>query len=88
MIVNLITKEELQQFKKELLTELAELIKSKETVTPKWLKSYQVRELLGISRGTLQHLTDKGTLKATLVGGLLFYEYDDIVKLMRGGKKK
>ena len=87
MTVNLITKEELQQFKKELLTELVEIVNSKETTTPKWLKSYQVRELLGISRGTLQHLTEKRTLKATLVGGLLFYEYDDIVKLMRGGNR-
>lgn len=88
MIVNLITKEELHQFKKELLTELVEIINSKETTTPKWLKSYQVRELLGISRGTLQNMRENGTLKATPVGGLMFYEYDDIVKLMRGGKRK
>jgi hypothetical protein len=81
-----ITKEELHQFKKELLAELVEIINSKETSTPKWLKSYQVREMLGISRATLQTLRDKGTLKATQIGGLMFYEYDEIVRVLRGGK--
>ncbi|HVT87046.1 MAG TPA: helix-turn-helix domain-containing protein [Chitinophagaceae bacterium] len=87
MTVNLITKEELQLFKKELLAELTAVVNAKEAPTPKWLKSYQVRELLGISRGTLQSLRERGTIKATLVGGLMFYEYDEIVKLLRGGRK-
>lgn len=87
MSVEILTKADLQQFKTDLFTELKELL---DNITPgaqkKWLKSYEVREMLGISRGTLQHLKDSQQLHPTLVGGLLFYEYDEIVKLMQGNK--
>ena len=87
MSVEILTKADLQQFKTELLDELKQLLKA---TTPagqkKWLKSWEVREMLGISRGTLQNMRQTGTLKATPVGGLMFYDYDDIAKLMRGDK--
>ena len=34
-----------------------------------WLKSHEVRRLLKISHGTLQHLRDSGQLKFSKVGG-------------------
>lgn len=87
MSINILTQEDLQKFKTELFAELKTLISQYPTEAPKkWLKSYEVRQMLGISRGTLQHLKDNRTLNPTLVGGLLFYEYDEITKLM-GGKK-
>jgi len=86
MGVNILTKEDLQQFKGELLAELVKLFTNQVPVKKKWLKSYEVRELLGISRGTLQNLKDNGTLHPTLIGGLLFYDYDEIFKIMKGGK--
>ena len=89
MSVQLITKEDLQQFKSELLTEIKQLFGN--TTPPnqkKWLKSWEVREMLGISRGTLQNMRDNGTLQATPVGGLMFYDYDDIAKLMQGNKQQ
>jgi len=39
---------------------------------------------MGISRGTLQTLRTNGTIKATKIGGLMFYAADDISKLMQG----
>lgn len=87
MNVNIVSKEDLQEFRKQLLEDIRQLLEDKPSATPKWLKSYQVREMLGISRGTLQQLRNNGTLTATAVGGLMFYEYDDIVKLMRSGKE-
>lgn len=87
MSVHLITKEDLSQFKTELLSEIKELLA--QAATPqkkKWLKSWEVREMLGISRGTLQNMRNNGTLQATPVGGLMFYDYDDIAKLMHGKK--
>jgi hypothetical protein len=87
MAVNILTKEDLQQFKIELLTEIKQLLCN--TTPPnqkKWLKSWEVREMLGISRGTLQSMRNNGTLEATPVGGLMFYDYDDIAKLMQGNK--
>jgi len=88
MSVNILTKEDLQQFKSDLFTELKDLFTSTtSTAKKKWLKSWEVREMLGISRGTLQNMRTNGTLNATQVGGLMFYDYDDIAKLMQGKKK-
>jgi predicted site-specific integrase-resolvase len=48
----------------------------------KWLKSYEVRELLNISPGTLQNLRINGTLPYTKIGGVMFYDYEDIKKIL------
>ena len=89
MAVEIITKQDLAQFKTELLDDIKEIINSGETTQAprKWLKSYEVKKMLGISPGTLQNLRINGTLSYTKIGGLIFYSYDDIVKLMEGKKK-
>ncbi|WP_429050529.1 helix-turn-helix domain-containing protein [Chitinophaga sp. W3I9] len=49
-----------------------------------WLKSYEVRDMMGISEGTLQNMRNNGTLAHRKVGGLMYYKYSDILKLMDG----
>ena len=90
MAVEIITKEDLRIFKEELLTEIRELLKKKgaDLNTKEWLKSYEVRKMLGISPGTLQQLRINGTLAYSQVGGLIFYKYSDIVKLMNDAQHK
>lgn len=89
MGVTILTKEDLQQFKTELIAEIKTLInQSPPKDQKKWLKSWEVREMLGISRGTLQNLHATGQLPGNLVGGLLFFDYDDNMKLMSGNKLK
>ena len=87
MAVELITKDDLLRFKQEFFTELDQRLQSNNADQKQWLKSYQVREMLGISRGTLQHLRTNGTLNATRIGGLMFYSYQDITRLMQGQNK-
>jgi hypothetical protein len=85
----ILTQEDLQKFKTELFAELKKLISEyPQTTQKKWLKSYEVRNMLGISRGTLQHLYDSHQLPGTRIGGLLFYDYEDIQKLMQPKKKE
>ncbi len=89
MAVNILTREDLQQFKTELLAEIKSLINASPSKDQKkWLKSWEVREMLGISRGTLQNLHTSGQLPGNLVGGLLFFDIDDIMKLMTSNKLK
>lgn len=88
MAINILTQEDLQQFKTELFAELKNLLPQFSAgAQKKWLKSYEVREMLGISRGTLQNLYNTGALPGNRVGGLTFYDYDDIQKLMQSAKK-
>lgn len=85
MTVDLITKEDLANFKKELLIELVSMLKEK-TSEAKWLKAPQVRKLLSISPGTLQNLRINGTLPYTKVGGVTYYAMSDIEKIMQSSK--
>ncbi len=87
MSIEILTKQDLSIFKTELLSELKAILTPSKPGDSKWLKSYEVRELLGISPGTLQNMRINGTLTYTKVGGLIFYSYDDILKLMEGNKK-
>ena len=86
MAAEIITKEDLDQFKIELFAELKKLAigPSTEHADKKWLKSAEVRKLLQISAGTLQNLRINGTISYTKVGSLLYYQQEDIIKLLEG----
>jgi hypothetical protein len=87
MNVELITREDLKQFKNEMLTEMKHLFKPGQGQSKQWLKSYEVRKLLNISPGTIQNLRINGTLRYTKIGGLLYYKLEDIEKLLEGNSK-
>lgn len=82
MSVEIITKEDLHHFRIQLLDDLKQIIHQKSPQQKEWLKSPEVRKLLRISPGTLQNLRIKGTLRCAKIGGMLFYKYDDIEKLL------
>jgi hypothetical protein len=79
----LITMEDLEVFKTDLLHEIKALLKDGSVQSgKKWLKSSEVKKMLGISAGTLQNLRINGTLPFTKIGGIIFYSYDGIAKLL------
>ncbi|MBL7724830.1 MAG: helix-turn-helix domain-containing protein [Chitinophagaceae bacterium] len=78
---------DLQQLKLELLREIKKLSANQPTLPQRpWLKSHEVRKLLKISHGTLQHLRDSGQLKFSKVGGIFFYEVRDIEEMLKEGR--
>ena len=87
MAIEVITKEDLNEFRQLLIADLSTLLDIKpQQQQKKWLKSNEVRELLNISPGTLQNLRINGTLTYTRVGGILFYESAHIDKLLNENK--
>lgn len=90
MAVELITKEDLNNLKDDILNEIRQLIKPKQNnpAQKEWLKSYEVRKMLSISPGKLQNMRVNGTIAYTRIGGLMFYKYDDIVKLMEENRNQ
>jgi hypothetical protein len=87
MAAQIITTEDLYIFKQELLEELKELIIKLPTQQKKWLKSPEVRKMLGISPGTLQNLRVNGTLPYTKIGGVVYYAYDDIQRVLEKNQR-
>lgn len=83
---DLITKDDLEKFKLELFAELKRpsYKLNKKDEKKEWLKSFEVRQLLNISAGTLATLRRSNTLKFSKIGGLLYYRHDDILTLLEG----
>ena len=76
-----VTKRDLLNFGNLLLSEIKNS-KTTETPTKQWLKSAEVREILKISPGTLQNLLINWTLKYKRIGGIIYYNYEGIVKML------
>lgn len=83
MITNIVTPEDLHEFRKELLAEIKELLVRHQRITiDHWIKSGQVMDKLGISPGTLQNLRINGTLPFTKLGGIIFYDESKIEDIL------
>jgi hypothetical protein len=83
----LITVDDLVEFKKELVQELLKALQTHPNLSPKkWMKSHEVRRLLKVSPGTLQTLKSSGVLPYTKMGGVHFYDYQDIQNILESGK--
>lgn len=91
MALEILTKEDLHNFKSELFSELTRLItenKPSKKEQREWLKSYEVMKMLNLSKGKLQSLRISGKLAFTRIGHCIYYKYDDIVLLMEENKIK
>jgi len=84
MNVELITRDDLREFKNELLNELKQIMQPGQGQSKKWLKSSEVRKMLNISPGTLQNLRINGTLRFTKIGSIMYYKLEDINKVLEG----
>ena len=87
MPTSIITTDDLRDFKMELLDDIKTLLTRQASgKIKKYLKSSEVMEMLQISPGTLQNLRINGTLPDTKVGGIIFYDVDEIQKVMEDNR--
>jgi hypothetical protein len=83
MAIEVVTKEDLDAFRTLLLNDLRHLLTPGDAKLVKpWLKNAEVKKLLGISSNTIQRLRVAGKLRSTKVGGVHYYRYEDIEKLL------
>lgn len=84
MPVHILTTEDLWEFKTELLGEIKELLNENQAkvIKKEWLKSTQVMNMLSISSGTLRSLRRSGILSFTKIGGLIFYDAEQIQTIL------
>jgi len=87
MAANIITTEDLMDFKSDLLANIKVIVSTQSGMKiKKWMKSKEVRELLSVSAGTLQTLRINGTLPYSKIGGVVYYDYSEIVKVFEEHK--
>ncbi|MGM9478063.1 helix-turn-helix domain-containing protein [Pedobacter sp. GSP4] len=83
-ITEIVTKEDIENLKKEIFEEIRRVryLELKKPVKKEWLKSYEVRAMLSISAGTLNAFRRNGILPYSKIGGLMYYKYEDIERLI------
>ncbi len=89
MAIEIVTKENLQQFRIQLLNDIRQLLMSLVAKPAKpWLKNSEVRKLLNISSNTIRRLRISGELPHSRISGIYYYRYEDIEKLMDNNSSK
>ncbi|WP_316799642.1 helix-turn-helix domain-containing protein [Pedobacter frigidisoli] len=83
-ISQIVTKADIEKLKEEIFAELNRIRfhGQKVSVNKQWLKSYEVCQLLSISKGTLSTYRRNGIIRFTRIGGLMYYSYQDISLLL------
>jgi hypothetical protein len=84
MAIEIITKDDLEAFRKSLLNDIKILLNTNEPEKTEWLRCSDVRKMLKISTGTLQNLRIGGKLKSQKIGGIHFYNITDIQNMLSG----
>lgn len=82
MAREIITIEDLERFRLQLLEDLKQVIQQQQQPAKQWLRSSEVRKMLGVSHGTLQNLRINRNLPYQKIGGIIFYKYNDIITLL------
>jgi hypothetical protein len=85
---DIVTKKDLEDFKKELFTLLTTLNLPQVLDQPKWLKNTDVKKMLNISASTLQNLRFTGELAYSKIGGTYYYKQSDIERMLIKAQKK
>lgn len=88
MAGTVVTLEDLQELKQDLLSEIRKLLLERQpsSAQKRWLKTHEIRKMLSLSQGTLQHLRLKGILPYTRIGGAYYYDIQDVEKMLSDNK--
>lgn len=74
----------LNEMKGEIIDEVKLIVSEHETTDmKKWIKSAEVKKLLDLSHGKLQTLRDKKEIPFTRIGGTIYYNTEDIDRMMK-----
>ena len=87
MSIEILTKEDLQCFRIQLLNDIKALLFVEQSENIEWLRISDIRKKLKISPGTLQNLRISGKLKPRKLGGLFLYRSSDLEKLLNTGNE-
>jgi len=82
----LVTLADLKSVRDELLAAIARTKGSSPDTAKKWLKSSEVRKLLNISPGKLLALRANRQLAFVRLGGVIYYDKDDIEAMIQKAK--
>jgi len=87
MQIELISKSDLESLEERIVEKLTTNLSSQKNQS-KWLRSANVCKLLGICANTLKKYRVEGLLPYSTIGNTIFYNYNDINKVLLERKKE
>ena len=89
MPANIITTDDLREFKTELIEQIKDIISTPQGQAnqKRFLKTSELQEALGLSPSTIHQLRIMRILPFTKINGVIFYDWEDIVVMMQKNKK-
>ena len=77
------------ELKREIVDEVKHLMKQGQAPDlKKWVKSVDVKKLLNVSHGKLQAMRNSKMIAFTRIGGTIYYNVDDIQRMLENSTKK
>jgi len=87
MPASILTSEDLEEFRKSLLEEIKEMLLQYNKISiDRWVKSNIVMAKLGISPGTLQNFRINETIPYSKLGGIIYYDEEEINEILLKNK--
>jgi len=92
MEISIVTQEDLQELTEFFIQSVESILKEQlaghaQEPDIVLLKSHQVQRMLGISPGTLQNMRVNGIIPFSKVGGVIFYDKQDILNIIDDHKQ-
>ena len=86
MSVIVITAEELDHRLQKVVADITNSIGKNDNIESRWIRSKQVKELLGISDSKLQTMRVKRSLTYSQIDSTYFYDRDSIMQILEQNK--
>ena len=86
MSVIVITEEALEYRLEKLVVDITNSIGKNDNIESRWIRSKQVKELLGISDSKLQTMRVNRSLTYSQIDGTYFYDRDSIMQILEQNK--
>ena len=85
MTIEIVTKEDLQAFRFQLLRDITQLLENRPipVLQKELLRSHEVKKIFNITHATLKKLRQNGTLQSTKIGGRYYYNNKHILELLK-----
>ena len=73
---------EIQEFRKQILQDLIDFFSIEIPAENRWIKTAEVKKILGCSVTTIHNYKNAGILSYTKIGGTIYYDKEGVLDLL------
>lgn len=82
MKIAILSETEIEEFRKQLLQDLISLFSREKEDDNRWIKTAEVKKILGCSINTIHNYKNAGILSYNKIGGTIYYDKERVYELL------